>query len=214
MHELDAQARACPQQPGVHERRPVVHVDRFGDAAAGQRRAQRGGEPDGVLAEAEPGGHHGPGAVIEEREKIGLAAGDHRAVQRVAGPDLIAPAGLEPAEYLRVTLDLPVQLKPGEMALQGPVRGRPAGLGAQDAGHLHSGSLRVLPLQRHRQREHLSRCPRGHPRGGRHQGLEPARPPCPGPPPDGLLRYPYPGAGRAVVLPPGKLADQRTALGG
>ena len=52
--ELDAQHRAGPQQPRIDERGPVVHVDPVGDAAAGQRGPQRGGEADGVLSVAEP----------------------------------------------------------------------------------------------------------------------------------------------------------------
>ena len=51
MDQLDAQAGAGPQQPGVHERAAVIDVDPVRDAAAGQRRAQRGGQPHGVLVD-------------------------------------------------------------------------------------------------------------------------------------------------------------------
>ena len=91
VHQLDAQPGAGPQQPRVDERRAVVHVDVLGDAAGGQRRAQRGGQPDGVLGEPEPGGHHRPGMIIEEREQVGLAAVHPDRVQRVPGPDLVRP---------------------------------------------------------------------------------------------------------------------------
>ena len=44
--QLDAEPGAGPQQPRVDERAAVVNVDVLGDAAGGQRRAQRGGQPD------------------------------------------------------------------------------------------------------------------------------------------------------------------------
>jgi len=58
VHQLDAQLRAGPQQPRIDERRSVINVGVLGDAAGGQRGAQRGGQPDGVLGEPEPGSHH------------------------------------------------------------------------------------------------------------------------------------------------------------
>jgi hypothetical protein len=86
VHQPDAQDRAGPQQPGVHKRRAVVDIDLLGHAAGGQRGPQRRGEPDGVFLVAEPGGHHRPGVVVDEAEQDGLAPGDDRAVQRIAGP--------------------------------------------------------------------------------------------------------------------------------
>jgi hypothetical protein len=55
--ELDAEHGAAAQQPRVHERGPVIDIDAFGDAAAGQGWPQRGSEADNVLgvAEAVPG---------------------------------------------------------------------------------------------------------------------------------------------------------------
>ena len=58
--QLDAQLGAGAQQPRVHERRSVIDVGVLRDAPGCQGRAQRGGQPDGVLGEPEPGGHHRP----------------------------------------------------------------------------------------------------------------------------------------------------------
>ena len=52
--QLDAQHRAGAQQPRIDERGPVVDVDPVGDAVAGQRGPQCGGEADGVFRVAEP----------------------------------------------------------------------------------------------------------------------------------------------------------------
>ncbi len=53
-------ARALPVSMNVAK----FNVDVLGDAAAGQRRAQRGGQPDRVLGEPEPGSHHRPGMIV------------------------------------------------------------------------------------------------------------------------------------------------------
>jgi hypothetical protein len=148
--QLDAQHRAGTQQPRINERGSVIDVDRFRDPADGQRRAQRGRQPHHVLVERPPGAHHRPGMIIDEAEQVCLAAGDLRAVQRVAGPQLIGPGGLEPAEDLLLPgiIRRLVQLQPGEQPLQCPVRRRPPRGGAQDPLHLRGGPLRILSLQR------------------------------------------------------------------
>jgi hypothetical protein len=69
--------------------RPQGHLRRGGHlqrqpVLAATPRPLRGGQPDGVLAEPEPGGHHRPGPVACKGEKVRLAAGDDRAVQRVS----------------------------------------------------------------------------------------------------------------------------------
>ena len=66
--QLDAQFRACPQQPGIDERRPVVDVDPVGDPARGERGTQRRGQAHGVLGEPEPVPHDRAGVVVEEGE--------------------------------------------------------------------------------------------------------------------------------------------------
>jgi hypothetical protein len=126
----DAQHRAGAQQPGVHKRRAVVDRDLLGHAAGGQRRPQRRGQPHGVLTEPEPGRHDRPAVVVDEAEQERLAPVDDRAVQRITGPQLVGPVGLEPAEGLpRRRGQLPVQRQPDEVALQGPLRRCPARLG-------------------------------------------------------------------------------------
>ena len=118
------------------------------------------------------------------------SAADCRAVQRVAGPQLVRPGRLEPAEHL--LLPRPggraVQLEPLEQPLQRPVRRRPAGLRCQDPPHLRRGPLRVLPLQRRRQYQQVTRrAGRGLPGRG-NQRPEPAGQVIPLPAVDRLTR--------------------------
>jgi hypothetical protein len=113
---------AQPQQPRVCERGPVIDVDAFGDTAAGQGGPQRGSEADGVLgvAEAVPGDQ--ARVVVDESEKIRLAAADDGPVQCVSGPHLVGTGRLEPAEHRRRAAVWPgVQFQAREVALQGPL---------------------------------------------------------------------------------------------
>ena len=160
--ELYAEDGAAAQQPRIDERAAVVQVDGLRDAAPLQGGAERRRHPDHVVVIGPPGAHHGAGVVVEEREKVGLAPGDDRAVEGVAGPHLVRPGALEPAEGPLLLL-LPrrdVQLQPLEQPLQGPVRRRPARRQLQDPPDLGGGPPRLLPLQRLRQRQHLRRGPR------------------------------------------------------
>ena len=63
-------------------------------------------------------------------------------MQHVADPQLVAPVGLEPPGHRRFRRHVPVELQVLEMALQGPFRWRPPGLGTQDPHHLSGGALR------------------------------------------------------------------------
>ena len=101
--------------------------------------------------------------VVEEREQVRLAAADARAVQRVAGPQLVrarrprtgrtppaaAPAGAGRSSSSR-----------GEVALQGPLRRAPTRWARRIRRDLRGGAVRVLPLERRRQLQHLGRGPR------------------------------------------------------
>jgi len=99
--ELDPQHRQGPQQLGGDHGRAVVEVDDLRDTPRGQARAQRGFEPDGVLAVAPPVAHEGSAVVVHEGEQERLAAGDHRPVQGITGPPVVRRGGLEPAERPR-----------------------------------------------------------------------------------------------------------------
>ena len=216
MDQLDAQHRAGSQQPRVDERAAVIDIDAFRDAADGQGRAQRGSQPHDILVERPPGAHHRPGVIIDEAEQVGLAAADDRAVQRVAGPQLVGPGGLEPAEDLL----LPrisrrgVQLQAAEQPLQGAVRRRPARGGPQDPLDLRGGALGVLPFQRRRQVQHLGRGARANLPRGRDQRLEPAGQVIPLPPVDRLIRHPDFGAVRSGMRHGGKLPHPPAPLRG
>src|SRR6266536_2254261 len=100
------------------------------------------------------------------------------------------------------------------MALQGPLRGRPAAAGAQDPGNLRGRAGRILPLQRRGQGEHLGRGPQGHLAGGRGQRGEPAGPPGPDPAVQAGPRHRDRLAERPGMLAGGQLADQPPALAG
>ena len=58
---------------------------------------QRRLEAHGVLGVPPPVADQGPGVVVDEREQVGLAAADHRAVQGVAGPQVTRRQRLEAA---------------------------------------------------------------------------------------------------------------------
>ena len=64
MHQAHTEFRARPQQPRIDERRAAINVDRLGDTAGGQRRAQRGGQPHGVLGIAPPVAGQQPGMIV------------------------------------------------------------------------------------------------------------------------------------------------------
>ena len=181
--QLDAQPGAGPHQPRVNERRAVIDVDVGRDAAGGQCRAQRGGQPDGVLGEPPPVSHDRPAVVVDEGEQVGLPAADPRAVECVSCPDFVGLARFEPAEDRRLGRG-PQRGQPGadEHPLQGPLVRRPPVLGLQDPLDLRRGPVRVLLLQRGRQLQDLRRGPRlGLPRD-RDQRVEPALAPVLDPP--------------------------------
>jgi hypothetical protein len=149
MHQPDTQFRACPQQPGIHERRAVVDIHAGGNPAGGQGGLQGDTEADGVLGESEPVATDQSGMVVEEREQVGLAAADLRAVQGVPGPAVIRVLGFEPPEHRRgVPGGRTDQLAPVKVAQQCRFRRRPARAGPQDPLHLRGGAGRVLPFQR------------------------------------------------------------------
>ena len=71
------------------------------------------------------GGHHARAATQQRLDP----AGRHRAVQRVPGPPVVRRGGLEPAERGRGhPVGAGVELKAGEVPLQGPRRGRRPGM--------------------------------------------------------------------------------------
>lgn len=80
MHKAHSEFRARPQQPGIDKRRPVIDINTSRNPAAGQRRLQRGTQPDSVLGEPETVPADQPGMIIEEGEQIGLSPTDPRPV--------------------------------------------------------------------------------------------------------------------------------------
>lgn len=76
------------------------------------------------------------------------------------------------------------------MPLQDALRGSTPGLGAHDPHDLRGATVGLLPLQRHRDLQHLGRGARRHPRRDRHQRLETAPAPPPDPPIDRLPGHP------------------------
>ena len=128
------------------------------------------------------------------------------------------PGGLEPAEHLRAAragrAGFPAQLQPLEVALQRAVRGRPPRGGPQDPPDLRGGPLRVLPLERRRQLQHLGRGAGMHDRGLRHQRVEPAGPVPARPPVDGVPRQADLLPERPGVLDRGKLTRPPAPLAG
>jgi hypothetical protein len=213
--DLDAEPGGGPLQRPVHERGTVVDVDGPGDAAGGQRRAQRGGEADGVLEVPPPGGHHRPGMIVQEAEQECLAARDVRAVQCVPGPQLVRPGGLKPAERGgSAAVRAGGQLEPLEVALQRAHRRGPAAVRPQDPLHLRGSAAWLLPFQRGGQLQGLRAGARHHLPRWRDQGIEPASPPAADPPVDRCPRHGHRVAERARVRPGRQLTDQPAALAG
>ena len=211
--QLDAQLGAGAQQPRIDERAAVVDVGVRRDPPGCQGGAQRGGQPDGVLGEPEPGGHHRAGVIVDEREKIGFAATQPDRVHRVPRPDLIGPRRLPPPERGRVRgRGQRGQPGPAEHPLDRRLIRRPPALGTQDPLHLHGGPGRVLLLQRHRQLHHLRRGPRlGLARRG-DQRVEPALLPQPDPPVQGPPGQPHRPSRRVRVLAGGDRPHQLAPL--
>jgi hypothetical protein len=157
--------------------------------------------------------------VVEEREQVGLAPADRRAVQSIPGPQLVRAVGLEPPEHRlgagaagrERAQHRADQRIGGEVALQRPLPGRPPHLLAQDPPHLRRGPGGVLPLERDRHLDHLDRQPRAGLARIRDQRVEPAPPPRPDPPVQGVAGDPDPASGRIGVLAGGDLAHQATA---
>src|SRR2546422_243484 len=211
--DLDPEPGRGALQRRVDKSRSVIDVYAGRDAAGGQRRAQRGGQPHAVLEVAPAGRHHRPGMVVQEREKIRFPARDLRAVERVAGPGVVRRRRLEPAEYRRgPPARAGGQLQPVEVPQQRPHRRRPAARLPQDPLHLRRGPLRVLPLQPRGQLQHLRVGPRGDLPGRRRQRREPPGPPGPDPPVGRGPRHRDRLAERPRVLSPRDLADHPAAL--
>jgi len=64
-----AQEGASGQQPRVDERGAAIQVDGLRDAAALQGRAERRRHPHHVVVMIPADAHHGPGVIIDKREK-------------------------------------------------------------------------------------------------------------------------------------------------
>ena len=213
--DLDAEPGGGPFESRIHESGPVIHIDGLRDAAGGQRGAQRRGQPHAVLEVPPPGGHHRPGMIVQKAEKVRLAAGDLRPVQRVAGPQLVRPGGLEPAEGLRrPAVRAGGQLEPLEMPLQRARRRRPAAGGPQDPGHLRGSPGGFLPFQPGGQLQHLRVGPQRDLPHRRGQRREPPSLPGPDPPVHRGPRHHHLIAERPRMRPGGQLPDQPAPLPG
>ncbi len=185
----DAQLRAGHRDRLIDEACPVIHVSRA--------------PPPPV-----PGDE--PGMVVQEGDQVGLLSPDQRAVQDVAGPQHVRGLGLEPAEHGGPARG--GQVLADEVPLQRALRRRVARGGHHDPPHLRRGPLHVLPLQRRRHRQHALRGHRLALAVIGQQGLEPARPPGPDPPVNGLTRDLHTPAARPGVHLAGDAADHPAPL--
>jgi hypothetical protein len=175
MGDLNAEAGARPDQRGVAERRAVIDEDPGRDGAGGQRGPQRPRQRDDALRPAPAPGHDGAAVVVDEAEQVAFAALDHRAVQRVAGPQVVRARRLEGPER-RGGAAGAGQLEPAEVTLQRLGRRGPAARGDQDPADLLGGAGRHLRLQRRCLLQDLRVGPRGDLAGRRGQRGQPAGP--------------------------------------
>ena len=99
-----------------------------------------------MVSSANPtGGHYRPRVIIDEREKVGFMPVQPDRVQCVAGPDLVRPVCLEPAERrCGARRDQRGQPGPVEHPLDRPLIGCPPGLRLEDPLDLRRGPGRVL----------------------------------------------------------------------
>ena len=208
--EFDAERRAGAQQLAGHERAAVVDVDALRQAAGGHPGPQCGLQADGVFAVRPPVADQRPTEIIDEGEQDRLAAGQARAVQRVAGPHFVDRGGFEPAEGLRWrSVRAGGQAEPDEMALHGAFVRRPARRGPQDLGDLRARSCRDFPFQGDRELQDFGRGAGRHLSWRGDERVEPATPPGPNPAVDGGSGHPDRVAERADVLGVGDRTDQR-----
>jgi hypothetical protein len=153
--------------------------------------------------------------IVDEAEQVALAALDHRAVQAVAGPQVVGAGRLEGPEC-RGRAAGAGQLQAAEVALQGPGRRGPAARGEQDPADLLGGAGRHLRLQRRGLLQDLRVGPHGDLPRRRGQRGQPAGPVSPQPPlhrrPGDPPRVPEAVGGRLgddpahhrAALPPGQ----------
>ena len=155
--------------------------------------------------------------IVDERQQHRSPGGDpgqHRAVQPIPGPQLVAHRRLE------ATIDLPrraavrtdVQPFTREVRLQRPqARSGPAG-GEHDLADLRRGPLRPLALEPERKLEQLGRCARrDNPRPG-NERFEPAPAVIANPPVQRPARDPHQPTIGTQVLTLGERAGQSAAL--
>ena len=206
----DAQLRAGHRDRLIDEARPVINVGRARQAPRRDRALERRGQVQRVLAPPPPVPGDEPGMIVQEGDQVGLPSPDERAVQDVAGPQHVRGLGLEPAEHHGPARG--GQVLAGEMPLQRALRRRVPGGGHHDPPHLRRGPLHVLPLQRRRHRQHGLRGDRLALAVAGQQRLEPARPPGPDPPVNGLTRDLHPAPARPGVHLAGDAADHPAPL--
>ena len=107
-----------------------------------QRGTERRLEAHRVLRQPPPIADERSAVVVDEGKQVGLATGDHRAVEGVAGPQIARSSRLEAAEGLgRRPVGPGVEPEAGEVPLQGALRWPEALDGADDLGHLRRGAL-------------------------------------------------------------------------
>ena len=215
--QADAEHRQAALELAGDERRAVVDVEGAGQATSGEPGPQRGLQPQGVLGSRPAVADQGAGVVVDGGEQVGLAAGHHRAVQRVGGPQLVGRLGLEAAEGAQRTAlggQLAVQPHTAKMPLQGAlVRALAVALGDDD-GDLRGGAAGLLPLERHRQLKDAGIDAGPADPGVGQQRLEPAAAPRGDPAVKGVAAHAHPLTRGAEVVTLGQGTDQHAALTG
>ncbi len=151
--------------------------------------------------------------VVDEREQVGSAAADGRAVQRVAGPQVVRAFGLEPPERPgRCPVGSGVEPQPGEQALHRAPGGAIALGGADDLGHLRGRAFRDLALEAFGHLELGERGDRLAVAGVGGQRLEATETIGADPTVDGVAGHPHPAPARPGVITPGQITHQLAPL--
>ena len=210
--QADPQHRARPQQLPGHERRAVVDVYGFGQAAGGDPRPQRPRGVQHILPRRPPIGDQRPAVIVKKTEQKRAVTIDQRPVQGVAGPQLVAELGLKAPQG---TPDLPaLPRQPGRRQVTVDcARRRRTTLRLQDDPvDLRRGARRLLTPKCARQLQQPFRRLVRHPPRRRHQRGKPALPIRADPAIHRVARHPHPPPIGPEMLPGRQRAHQHPTL--
>lgn len=175
VHEAAAEDRQRTQQLLRHEARSVVEVGDTGNAVAEDPPAKRRLGGQGVLDMGPAVTGDEAAVVVEEAEQDRLLPADHRAVERVADPQLVRAGRLKSPEGDVLAAQCRTgEPAGGEVALERARVRRPLVARAEHLGDVGGGACGILAAQVTGEGEQSSGGARFDPARGRHERPEAA----------------------------------------